>query len=69
MSEIITYPDITVRLIGKDGNAFAIIGKVSTAMRNARVPEPEIAAFNNAAFDSKSYDDLLQLVMRTVEVE
>jgi len=37
----IKYPDIKVQLIGKDGNAFAILGAVGKALRNAGVdPKP-----------------------------
>ena len=39
------YPEIEVELIGQDGNAFAILGNVMRAMRQAKVPNTEIDAF------------------------
>ena len=29
------YPDVKVNLVGEDGNAFSILGRVSTALRRA----------------------------------
>jgi hypothetical protein len=31
------YPDVSVRLVGEDGNAFAIMGRVSAALRDAGI--------------------------------
>jgi hypothetical protein len=31
------YPNVSVRLVGEDGNAFAILGRVIKAMRHADV--------------------------------
>lgn len=67
MSDI-KYPNITVRLIGTDGNAFAIIGKVARALRREAGPDAA-AEFQAAALSSGSYDELLQLCIRTVNVE
>lgn len=67
MSDI-KYPSITVRLTGTDGNAFAIIGAVARELR--REAGREVAdEFQSAAFSCGSYDALLQLCMRTVNVE
>ena len=64
----VQYPQVTVRLVGTDGNAFALIGAVSRALKNAG--ERDAAeAFTQSAFAAKSYDALLQLICRTVEVE
>jgi hypothetical protein len=62
-----TYPDVEVALVGEDGNAFAIIGRVSKALKSAGYPDAA-AEFRVAAFASSSYDDLLALTMQTVEV-
>lgn len=64
----VKYPDITVRLIGEDGNAFFILGKVQRALRRARVDEAEIAEFMTEA-TSGDYNRLLATVMDWVEVE
>jgi len=65
----VKYPDITVKLVGSDGNAFAILGKVSGAMRRAgNVPKEEIDAFMEEA-TSGDYDHLLATCMKWVDVE
>lgn len=67
MSDI-RYPDVSVQLIGEDGNAFLILGKVQAALRKADVPKAEIEEFLAEA-QSGNYDHLLQTVMQWVEVE
>ncbi len=61
------YPDITVQLTGTDGNAFAVLGAVRSAMRGSGVPAVIIAEFFDDA-TSGDYDNLMQAVMRWVEV-
>lgn len=61
------YPDVTVQLTGKDGNAFNIIGLVSRALRRAGYAD-QVAAFQKEA-TSGDYDNLLATAMRWVEVE
>jgi hypothetical protein len=62
------YPGITVPLTGTDGNAFAVLGKVSRALRQAGVSQAERDAFTQETTAS-DYDRLLQTVMRWVEVD
>lgn len=62
------YPDITVRLVGEDGNAFAILGAVKKALKRGGVDPAECDAFFDEA-TSGDYDDLLQTAMRWVNVE
>lgn len=64
----VKYPSITVKLVGTDGNAFAILGKVKTALRKNDVPEEEIKKFATEAIDG-DYDHLLQTCIRWVNVE
>lgn len=64
----VTYPDVTVTLTGTDGNAFAIIGKVSRAIAR-EVGRVESQAFVANATSCKSYDHLLSFVMSTVNVD
>ena len=52
------YPDITVELVGKDGNAFNILGICRRAMKRAHLPESEIEAFTQEA-TSSNYNHLL----------
>lgn len=60
--------DVTVKLIGKDGNAFAIMGAVTKAMKKAGVPKTTIDAYMDEAM-SGDYDHLLRTTMEYVEVE
>lgn len=62
------HEDITVQLTGRDGNAFAIIGAVTRAMRAARLPKEEIDAYTADAM-SGDYKHLLRVTMQTVTVE
>ena len=61
------YPDVKVQLVGQDGNAFAILGRVSGAMQKAKVPKSEIDAFIKEATGG-DYDNLLRICMKWVEV-
>jgi hypothetical protein len=56
-----------VRLIGEDGNVFSIIGLTARALREAGLEQAAVE-FTNAAFGCDSYDSVLRLVMRYVEV-
>ena len=66
MSEV-RFPEIEVELIGRDGNAWAVIGAVSQALRRAGVDKAERDEFIEEAM-SGDYDHLLQTAMRWVEV-
>lgn len=58
--------DITVRLTGTDGNAFAIIGKVRAAIKKS--DNPELAeAFVKEAMEG-DYDHVLRTCMKYVNV-
>ena len=63
----IRYPDITVQLTGNDGNAFFIIGAVSSALRRHGVDKEEIDVFTEEAM-SGDYDHLLATCMKWVDV-
>ncbi len=60
------YPHIKVRLSGEDGNAFAILGRVTRALRDARVPLEERKEFQAEATKT-DYNNVLQTVMRWVK--
>jgi len=60
------YPEIEVNLIGRDGNAFAILGEVSKALRKAG-HNNEIDAFMKEA-TSGDYNHLLRTSMKWVTV-
>ena len=60
--------DVRVKLIGEDGNAFAILGKVSKALRKAGYDLDFIKAYQEEAM-AGDYDTLLQTTMLYVHVE
>ena len=66
MNEVL-YPDVSVKLVGEDGNAFAIMGRVSRAMRLAKISSTIIKEFTNEAM-SGDYDNVLQTCMKYVKV-
>ena len=68
MSEDVKYPDIYVPLVGEDGNAFAILGRVRSALRQHDVPADKISEFMTEA-TSGDYNHLLRTVMRWVNTE
>lgn len=59
------FPDIEVHLVGEDGNAFAIIGRVQRALRQAEVPEEVVQEFLAEA-TAGDYDHLLRTVVQWV---
>ena len=61
------YPNIKVKLVGEDGNAFNIMGIVRQALRENKVSKDEINKFMEEA-RSGNYDDLLQTCMKWVTV-
>jgi hypothetical protein len=66
MSEV-KYPNVKVRLTGRDGNAFAIMGAVSMALRLADVSKEEIAEYRKES-TAGDYDNLLRVADRWVVV-
>lgn len=56
------------KLVGTDGNVFAIIGKVTRALKHAGQYDKS-KEFMHRATNSGSYDDVLTLVHEYVEVE
>ena len=61
------YPEIEVKLTGQDGNAFAILGAVSKALRDAKVSKEEQDQFMNEAM-SGDYNHLLRTATSWVSV-
>ena len=63
----VKYPEIEVKLVGENGNAFAILGNVQEALRRGGVPQAEIDEFIEEA-QSGDYDNLLRTCMKWVDV-
>jgi len=58
----------TVRLVGSDGNAFAIMGKVGRALRESGADKEYVDKYMNEAM-SGDYDNLLRVSMTYVDVK
>ena len=63
----VVHPEITVKLIGTDGNAFALLGKMQAEMRRAKVPAGEIEEFMEEA-TAGDYNHLLATCTKWVNV-
>ena len=61
------YPMIRVKLVGEDGNAFFVLGKVTKALRKAGVSEAERDEFITEA-TAGDYNHLLATVQEWVVV-
>lgn len=59
--------DVKVKLVGNDGNAFFIIGRVAQAMQRGGVPKDTIDAYKKEAM-SGDYNKVLTTSMDYVEV-
>jgi hypothetical protein len=63
----VKYPHVEVELVGHDGNAFSVMGRVSKAMRRAGVDRDVIDQYTKESM-SGDYDHLLQVAMSYVNV-
>lgn len=61
------YPNIKVKLIGENGNAFVVLGKTTQEMRRHKVPKEEIDAYMKEA-TSGDYDNLIQVTGKWVNI-
>jgi len=64
----VRFPHITVELVDKSGNAFYILGTVLKEMKRNHVTKEDQDKFLAEA-TSGNYDNLLQMVMRWVNIE
>ena len=64
----IKYPEITVKIIGANGNAFCILGICTREMKKHKLPQAEIDNFMTEA-TSGDYNHLLCTVMNWFNVE
>lgn len=63
----VKYPEINVELVGFDGNAFVILGRVKQALEKGGISKEEIDEFTEEATQG-DYDELLQCCMRWVNI-
>jgi len=59
---------VKVKLVGEDGNAFAIIGRTVAAMKKAKIPKETIDEYQKKAI-SGDYNNLLRVTMEYVDVK
>ena len=64
----VKYPNVYVPLVGEDGNAFMILGRVERALRDAGVSKEERDAYQNEA-TSGDYGHLLRTTMEWVSID
>jgi hypothetical protein len=64
---VIRHPEVHVKLVGEDGNAYRVIGAVQRALQDAGVPEDEVSLFTAEAIIS-DYDNVLRTCMKWVDV-
>ena len=62
------YPNVKVDLVGEDGNAFAIMGRVSKAMGRAGCTPSQIKEYTDEA-TSGDYSHLLVTTMEYVSCD
>lgn len=62
------HPEITVQLVGVDGNAFAIIGACRQTAKQQGLSKEDITRFVDEA-TSGDYDHLLATCMRWFTIE
>lgn len=65
----VKYPEITVELIGQNGNIFNLIGICMQALRRAKVSKAERDIFVEEVTHAGSYVGALAVIMRWVNVE
>ena len=61
----VKYPDITVNLIGENGNVFNLIRIVSKALRKNKIDSKE---FQEEVTLCGSYDEVLRVMMQWVNI-
>ena len=67
MEKEVKHPEIHVQLVDQDGNAFAIIGRCLSAMRQAGLSKEERDEFQKEA-TSGNYNNLLITCMEWFDV-
>lgn len=62
------YPEVVIKANELDGNAFAIMGAVSKALRRANASSDDIAQYQEEAM-SGNHDNLIRVSMKWVTFE
>ena len=64
----VKHPEVKVKLVGEDGNAFFILGRCAAAMKEAGLSKEERETFQKEA-TAGDYDHLLCVVMAWFTVD
>ena len=65
----VKFPQIKVKLVGTDGNIFALIAKVSNVLKQNRVNNDLVNEFSKDIINSSNYDEALSKITNWVNVE
>ena len=65
----IKFPQIKVKLVGTDGNIFALTAKVSNVLKQNRVNNDSVKEFSKDVMNSFNYDEALSKITNWVNVE
>jgi hypothetical protein len=65
--DAVKFPNVEVKLVGEDGNAFFMIGRTIAALRKGGATTEQVNEFQTEAM-SGDYDNVIQTIMRWVEV-
>lgn len=65
----VKFPNVSVNLVGEDGNVFNLVALCSKAMRKSGISKEEILSFQKAVMTSGSYNEALRIMMNTLNVE
>lgn len=66
-NDSVKYPDVHVKLVGRDGNVFSILSSVRDALFKANISTTEIDEFINEATDG-DYNNLLRTCSKWVTI-
>ena len=62
------FPTARVRLSGRDGNVFGIMGRVRRALVQAGATDDDVKTFMGQMMVAGSYEEAVQIVMQWVDV-
>ena len=68
MTEEPIFAGVNLKLIGEDGNAFAILARAQRAAKNAGIEQERITEFMNEAMSS-DYNHLLATCMKYFDID
>lgn len=66
----VKYPFASCKMVGENGNVFAVIGRVTSALAKTKVlSKEEVDQIRDDLFNAGSYDDVLCMVMELVIID